>query len=470
MKNRILLCLMFILATLTCIFALSACDENEKEHAHNFENRAFDDKMHWMECVCGLTSFAEPHTFDDSGWCVCGQTLSTNGIYYKVSTDGTYAKVLGYSGTSTKVNISSMYNGLPVTSISSNAFANTDIVEVIIPDSVTSIGKSAFSGCTALENIYFNATAMNDLRSNNDVFYNAGKNGNGIKVVIGKNVTKIPAYLFCPNSIHSSYSPKIVSVEFEEGGVCESIGSYAFEYCTSLTSVTIGNSVTSIGDYAFYECYSLTSVTIPDSVTSIGRSVFVLCTSLTSVTIPDSVTSIGSSAFSGCYKLVEVINKSSLNITAGSDDNGYVAYYAIEVHTEDSKIINYNDYLFYSYEGVNYLFGYVGEDTEIVLPENYNGQSYEIHNSAFRRCTSLKSVTIPDSVTSIGKSAFNGCSGLTSVTIPDSVTSIGDFAFEGCTSLTIYCEATSQPSGWADLWNCWSHCPVVWGYNNTVSR
>ena len=79
-------------------------------------------------------------------------------------------------------------------------------------------------------------------------------------------------------------------------------------------------------------------------------------------------------------------------------------------------------------------------------------------------CISLTSVVIPDSVTSIGSLAFRDCYSLTSVVIPDSVTSIGSMAFRDCTSLTIYCEATSRPSGWYSDWN-YSSCPVVWGYN-----
>ena len=276
-----------------------------------------------------------------------------------------------------------------------------------------------------------------------------------------------------------------------------SIGKSAFYYCTSLTSVVIPNSVTSIGERAFYDCYSLTSITvsannaaykdidgnlytkdgktliqyaigktatsftIPDSVTSIGNYAFSNCYSLTSGVIGDSVTNIGDSAFSGCYRLVEIVNNSSLNITAGSNDYGYVAYYAKDVHTGEIKgVTNVDGYLFYtSSNGVHYLVGYIGNDTELTLPDSYNGENYEIKNYAFYDCDSLRSVTIPGSVTSIGewafcscdsltsvtigngitsigKRAFSYCSGLTSVTIPDSVTSIGNYAFYECDSLT----------------------------------
>ena len=84
------------------------------------------------------------------------------------------------------------------------------------------------------------------------------------------------------------------------------IDNYAFSYCWSLTSVTIGNSVTSIGEHAFMCCTGLTSITIPNSVTGIGVYAFSLCTNLTSVTIPNSVTNIGKGAFNYCISLNSV--------------------------------------------------------------------------------------------------------------------------------------------------------------------
>jgi len=96
-----------------------------------------------------------------------------------------------------------------------------------------------------------------------------------------------------------------------EGIPVTSIGERAFVECTSLTRITIPNSVTSIGDSAFIDCTSLTGVTIPNSVTSIGDGAFVGCTGLTGITIPDSVTSIGSSAFIGCTSLISVTFQSA---------------------------------------------------------------------------------------------------------------------------------------------------------------
>ena len=196
-----------------------------------------------------------------------------------------------------------------------------------------------------------------------------------------------------------------------------------------------GLPVKAIGNSAFSHCDAV-SVTIPDSITSIGNSAFSYCSSLTSVTIGDSVTAIGKYAFDYCHKLVEVINHSSLNIVAGSSDYGYIGCYAIEIHTGESKIVNVDDYFFYTYDGINYLVGYVGDDRDLVLPDSYNGESYEIYEHAFHYRNDITSVTIPDSVTSIGGYAFDSCSSLTSIEIGDSVTSIGKWAFSYCSSLT----------------------------------
>ena len=200
-----------------------------------------------------------------------------------------------------------------------------------------------------------------------------------------------------------------------------SIGSEAFYYCTSLTSVTIPDSVTSIGGGAFYYCESLTYVTISDSVTSIGDYAFEGCTSLTSITIPDSVTYIGNSAFRDCTRLTSITIPDS--VTSIGEDAFYNTAYYNNSSNWVNTVLYIGNHLIEAKETINggYIIKY-GTKT--------------IADSAFSYCESLTSVTIPDSVTYIGNSAFRTCTSLTSVTIPDSVTSICDSAFRDCTSLT----------------------------------
>ena len=181
-----------------------------------------------------------------------------------------------------------------------------------------------------------------------------------------------------------------------------------------------GKPVTKIGESAFWGCSSLTSVTIGDSVTSIGKYAFRYCKSLTGVTIPDSVTSIGESAFWGCSSLT-----------------------SIEVGKGNSEYSSEDGVLFDKYETVLIQFP-AGKSGHYTIPD-----SVTIGKSAFKNCSSLTSVTIPDSFTSIWSWAFQYCSSLTSITIPDSVNSIGEWAFYDCSSLTnIYFESNAPSIRW----------------------
>lgn len=187
-----------------------------------------------------------------------------------------------------------------------------------------------------------------------------------------------------------------------------SIVDSAFEGCTGLTNITMGNSVTWINVYAFFGCSGLTSITIPDSVTSIGSSAFGGCTGLKSIIIGSGVTSIGSGAFGGCTGLTE--------IAVDGNNPGYCASDEVLFNKSKSQIIRY--------PGANGL-------NEYVIPDSVTN----IGIDAFDGCSGLTSVTIPDGVRSIGYGAFKGCSGLISVTIPDSVTTIGGEAFGFCREL-----------------------------------
>ena len=188
--------------------------------------------------------------------------------------------------------------------------------------------------------------------------------------------------------------------------------------------------VTSIGKYAFYKCSGLTSVTIGNSVTSIGISAFYNCSGLTSVTIGNSVTSIGNSAFSNCSGLISIIvdesnpSFSSIEGILYNNDATTLIYCPItkKTVTIPNSVTSIDYSAFYGCSGL----------TSVTIPNSVTS----IGNYAFYGCSGLTSVTIPNSVTSIGNYAFYGCSGLTSVTIPNSVTSIGERAFSGCSGLT----------------------------------
>ncbi|MDE5769085.1 MAG: leucine-rich repeat protein [Oscillospiraceae bacterium] len=174
------------------------------------------------------------------------------------------------------------------------------------------------------------------------------------------------------------------------------IGSFAFSFCSSLTSIAIPDGVTEIGSGAFVNCSALEAITIPDGVVTIEDSVFFYCSSLKSIIIPDSVVSIEEDAFCNCSSL------ESIEIPDNVKNIGDKAF------RECSKL------------------------QSVVIP---NGVT-NIKFCTFFKCSSLKSIIISDSVTSIGAYAFFECSSLTSVTISNNVTIIDAYVFEHCSSLT----------------------------------
>ena len=428
---------------------------------HTFETTyTTDDAYHWYNCqFCSATNGKAEHNLNDEGACTdCGIPVgATPGIVYDISADGTYAEVIDYSGTATKVKIASEYNGLPVTTIYKEAFMyNETITAVIIPDSVTTIGDSAFYYCTNLTSV----TISDSVTTIGDSAFEYCTNLTS--VTIPDSVTTIgdSAFEYCTN---------LTSVTIPDS--VTTIGDWAFHNCTNLTSVTIPDSVTTISDRAFSSCHALTSITIPDSVTTIGGAAFSNCSSLTSVTIGDSVTTIGSSAFSGCSNLTSVTIPDSV-ITIGQDAfSGCYSLTSVTVNNS-SAIIDFNVFSYCNFAFFNeYEYGkYVGDSTNpyaiLVEVTNKKMSTYTIHpdtkiiaygvfkdcerltnitipngvkaisSYAFHNCSNLTSVTIGDSVTTIGDYAFNNCDGLTNVTIPDSVTTIGEYAFSDCSNLT----------------------------------
>ncbi len=194
-----------------------------------------------------------------------------------------------------------------------------------------------------------------------------------------------------------------------------------------------GYTVTSIGEGAF-KFYNAREIIIPDTVTSIEYQAFYWCTGLVYLTIGEGVESIGVRAFDGCDMLVDITNHSSLTLTKGASDNGCVAKKAISIHTGEAsgKYGEQGMCAFYELDGSVYMISYLGEETAVTLPNDYNAKPYEIYTGAFPSTKTLYSITLPYSVTKIHDGAFEGQSNLVEVVnLSELKINVGDTANGG---------------------------------------
>lgn len=294
-----------------------------------------------------------------------------------------------------------------VTSIERGAFNGcSSLTNITIPHSVTSIGGNPFSWCSSLTNIIVEQGNSNyDSRNNCNAIIETASN----TLISG-----------CKNTIIPN---DIVSI------------SGAFSGCTSLTSITIPNSVSIITNSAFASCTSLTNITIPNSVTHILNNAFYGCTSLTNITIPESVIEIGYAAFLHCVSLISVNVKAtpppSLDYTGFFDCNNYFIVY---VPTESFEVYKKTDYwknLNLSIETIpnNQIWYTSSVGNSIVTPYSTAGFGANIVSNVYENGIGI--ITFDNDVTTIGQSAFYNSS-LRSITIPNSITEIKYNAFMYC--------------------------------------
>ena len=392
------------------------------------------------------------------------ESVDGEGLFYNIPLETLYigrnleyptGKANGWSPFNRIVTLTDVTFGNTVTTIGDNLFGSCrGLRNATIPSSVTRIDNGAFANNqNSLESVFISDLAAwcridFGTADSNPLYQRANLYLNGELVtalVIPAGITEVKNFAF-------TGCQSITTLVVPEG--VTTVGCEAFCHCynladiqlpetlttlrfgafsrTGIETISFPAAVTELPDWIVDNCQNLTEVELPATLTYIGQYAFAGCNNLTSIEIPSSVTSIRENAFENCSALKTVINFSNLTFTAGSEDNGHVAYYADKVvNAPNGSMVG--DYLFATIDGVNTLVGYLGNATEIVLPENFNGQSYAIGSNAFAGNEDIVALTIPAAVTRINGGAFIGCAGLTTLRIED-----------GEDTLVLGCNITSE--------------------------
>lgn len=342
-----------------------------------------------------------------------------------------------------------------LTSIGDFAFVGcSGIKSLTIPNSIQNVGEIAFSGCeidslfitdlAAWCSINFKTAASNPLTFTRHFFVNGEEI---IDLVIPNSVTSIGAVAFQGFSGLKSitFPSSVTNIGIEAFGGCNglttvtipnsvtSIEYGVFDSCQELTTVIIGDNLKSIAERAFKECKSLTTISFGKSVTEIGELAFWRCTSLSTITIPSTITEIGMRAFEECSSL-SAVNISDLEAWCNISFLGFYSNplsYAHHLYLNGEEIKN-----LIIPNSVNSIKGMAFDGCNGLISVTIPNSIFKIDGNAFKDCSNLTTISFPESLTDIEAYAFSNCSALTTVNIPNSVKNIGDFTFSGCSGLT----------------------------------
>lgn len=301
--------------------------------------------------------------------------------------NGSNATLTGYTGSARVVVVPETLEGHTVTAVASDAFANTTVTALSIPDTVRTLGKGILTGCTTLE--YLELPMIGRTRTDAETAYLGYLFGASAKE---DNALRVPSSL--------------TAVLLTDG---TDLPAYAFFDCNDLDGVSLPDGMRSIGRYAFYGCDSLRQADLPTSLETVEEGAFRDCSALQRLELPAGVRSIGRSALDGCLSLQTL----SLPFAGGSaDENGYLGYlFGASTYQHNASMVPAS------------------------LKELTLTAAVALPDFALYGCEDLLTVHLPDTLTSIGARALSGCTLLQTLTLPDPVTSVGACAFSGCLSL-----------------------------------
>ncbi|MBR5515325.1 MAG: leucine-rich repeat protein [Clostridia bacterium] len=432
---------------------------------------------------------------------ICGDdlvwTLDSVGVLTVSGTGDMYDYDLSDSPfQSNGFNIKSLVIEPGVTSIGDYAFSCCYFIDgVVLPNGVKRIGDNAFDACGNLNSIsipdtvtdigdnsfYQTALYNNEANWDNGVLYINNHLISGAKIQGSSYEIKAGTVCIADYAFSHSYGIKKVTIP----NSVITIGESAFEWCTSLCEVEIGNNVVTVGDYAFACCYNIESITLPDTlvgignyafeqcraikmlylgknVQRIGNSAFYNCVAVGELELPDSLTYIGVSAFEKCSSFKEVVVPESIGIIS---DKTFASCTSLESVTLGNNITAIGKSAFSKcYELVNinfpaalteiddYAFYFCGKLKNASLPDAVT----QIGVSAFESCGSIEALTLGANIKNIGESAFNRCGLISSVNIPSGAYSVGDYAFADCSNLAF---VTVHDSAVGD--NTFKNCPLL---------
>lgn len=377
-------------------------------------------------------------------WCALIGLLPLAGsaaeAQFACTTNAGEITITAYLGASGKVAIPALIAGRPVTRIGDDAFAVcARLTQVTIPDSITSIGNSAFEG-TRLASVTLPGSVTN---IGSYAFYACRSLTN---VMISDSVTRIGHHAFavCTNLGKIAIPGSVTH-----------LGDFAFYACRNLTNASMAGGLTHIGDWQFSECSRLTSVTIPGSVTNIGKEAFSFCPSLAGVIIPGGVLGLGEGAFRDCGSLAGVYCMGfppAADLSAFTADARATVYYQPGAAGWSSTFAGLPTaqalYAFTTTGRDITLSAWFGAAGQVDIPASLGGLPVtSIGKGVFANCTNLTQVTIPGSVTNIGNNAFSSCSNLNSVFFNGNAPAVDLTAFGSDAKATVYYQPGA--TGWS---------------------